>query len=149
MVSAIVQERNHRHWLLGKLRDPDDPVDAWTGLVSPEPHLVLAADCITIDGFLLILKLRDQRIRLRRLFTVHLFGEDSENLLAALCPVSGGLHLAPIDERERILKRIRRDLRFIVVRRIDKDIPILHKHGLGLRGEGTRRRRKSEHQFFH
>ena len=135
--------------MLGKLRDPDDPVDAGAGLVGLEPHLVLTADCITIDGLLLILKLRYHCFGLRRLFTVHLLGEDSENLLAALHPVSGGLHLAPIDELERILKSIWRDLRFIVIRRIDKHITILRKHSLGLRSKGTCRRRKSKHQFFH
>ena len=110
VVAAVVEEDDGQGGLLRPAGQQHQPVDRGAALVRLEPHTVLAADSEAGERHALLHLLDHNRLRRGRFLSEHLLREDVEYLAPAARPVRRRRHLRAVHERERILKRVGRDL---------------------------------------
>ena len=122
----------------GSVGEDEQPVDERPRLIGLKPHPVLAAYAEPGKRRAFLDKFRHDRFGRWRLHAVHLLGEDAKYLGSACWPFRRAGKLTSVRKRQRIFKRIRRDLRLVVVRR----------SRLGSTN-GREHRRSRNNQFFH
>ena len=113
--AVVVEEQYNGRRRFRIAGPPKSPFDHRAGLVLFEPHFNLTAQGIAAERHGLLALLNHYHLRRRRHAPVHFALEDFKDFGAALFPVLRDAHLRPVDERQRILERVRGNLLFVVV----------------------------------